>query len=160
VAVLVTVTSLVAGAVGGRWTLDVMLGGSYQFPDSIGGVERTHVADAADLPLIGGLGLEGEVGIYGPGVAPEFALVVIEVPPGTDMNAAWERIQTWSDPAAGRRTRKTLGPSQFTCTPNPLQPMSGSCMWVDQHRIVELDALSQSAEELRPLALTVQAETI
>jgi hypothetical protein len=159
--VVVTVTALVVGSLGGWWALDRMLGGGYPFPDSIDGVARTHVGDAAELPLVGASGVEGEVGIYGSGVTPDFAMVVIDVPEGTDMTAAWEEIPMVIAEQGGRpRNRKAPSAQQFVCGPNPMQPEMGACLWLDGNRIVELDALTRTAEELRPIGMQVYTDSV
>jgi hypothetical protein len=88
-------------------------------------------------------------------------MVVIEIPAGADMTAAWEGIPMVIAEHGGRqRSRKTLSPQQFVCGPNPMQPQMGACLWLDGHRIVELDALTRTAEELRPTAMQVYTASV
>ena len=141
------------GAVAGYWAMTVLTGG-YDFPDQIGGVELTQSGDASDiLPWFQGTDVEAEMGVYGSPAAPSYALVVIDVSAETDPQLVWQQVS-----AQPGFHRVSTG-EDIVCGTNPVEPSTGSCMWMEGELLVELDALGMPAGDLDGTAAQVYAAT-
>ena len=153
-----TLAALLVGGLGGWWAVGSFTGG-YDFPSEIGGVGLTQTGDAQDLPAIRATGMTGEVAIYGPPATPDYALVVLDLPKGTDPAIMWERFGMSFDPRTAVVPKDLPSTSRFRCGPNPAFDSGSMCLWMKGDYIYELDAPFSSAAEIKPTAYRLFLES-
>jgi hypothetical protein len=162
IAVIVTTALLVAGV-----TLFLNRAPDVELPERFGGLAQAN-GPQIDVVLdefhrqVEGLGIEGDMGLYGNAAFPTVALVWVKDPSVASTDAAWEAFAEGFNqglPAGSldevRRTSELVGGVNYLCAPVDAEPPSNICLWEEDQVfwiLVDLSGASQGGT--RDLAVT------
>jgi hypothetical protein len=162
IAVIVATALLVAGV-----TLFLNRVSAVELPEGFGGMPQAR-GPAIDVVLdefhrqVEGLGIHGDMRLYGTDAVPTVALVWVEDPSVDSTDAAWtafadgfnQGMPTGSVNEAGR-TSELVGGVTYVCAPVDSVPPSNVCVWEeDQVFWILVDLSGASQDGTQDLAVT------
>jgi hypothetical protein len=162
IAVIAATALLVAGV-----TLFLNRAPAVELPERFGGLAQAS-GPQIDVVLdefhrqVDGLGVDGDMGLYGNEAFPTVALVWVKDPTVASTDAAWEAFAEGFNqglPAGsldeGRRTSELVGGITYLCAPVDAAPPSNICLW-EEDRVfwILVDLSGASQRGTRDLAVT------
>jgi hypothetical protein len=138
----------VLGFAGGWWAVNHFFFGGFPFPDQMAGqprVESEEVRDAADAiaSFAEILDVEMEMAFYGTETEPVYVMFAFEIPDQVPL------------PGAQPFSPTPTGDIAFQCAPDA---QGAGCVWGQDGHMVGVGGVSQTVEELDPVARALQAE--